>query len=162
MAIPDVRSAIISQIRETQAGSPWFGGNRAALLSDLTAAQAAAHPIENAHSVWELVLHMTAWTHEVTRRLGGAEPGEPPEGDWPKVGATTAAAWESAKDALADAHAGLLRAIAALPDDRWTAPVGRGDGAAIDVAGTLVGQAQHDAYHSGQVGLLRKTLLTGA
>ena len=159
MANVDIRASLVRQIRDTQAGHPWFGGNRAELLAGLTAAQAASHPVEGAHSVWELVLHMTAWTREVTRRLGGKAPGEPEEGDWPPVTVTSPAAWESAKDALADAHAGLMRTIAALPDARWTASIGQaGGGSDIDVAGTLVGLAQHDAYHSGQVGLLRKAL----
>ena len=160
MAAIDIREALVRQIRDTQAGHPWFGGNRAELLAGLTAEQAASHPVESAHSVWELVLHMTAWTREVARRLGGKAPGEPAEGDWPKVGAVTGASWESAKDGLADAHAELMRTIASLPDARWTESIGQaGSGSDIDVAGTLVGLAQHDAYHSGQVGMLRKAVL---
>ena len=42
------------------------------MLADVNAKTAAARPIKNAHSIWELLLHIAAWDDAVTRRVGGA------------------------------------------------------------------------------------------
>jgi hypothetical protein len=154
--------ALVRQIDATQDGDPWYGSSRAWLLEGVTADQAAAHPIPDARSIWELVLHMTAWTREVTRRLQGQPPAEPLEGDWPVVHEVTPTAWADAQATLAGAHAELLAAIAAMPPERWHAVVGESRepalGTGLDVAGMLVGLAQHDAYHTGQVAIVRRAL----
>ena len=66
-----VMASVLKQLNETHAGDPWYGSSRTRVLAGITAHDAAAHPIANGHSIWELVLHMTAWTRETTRRLGG-------------------------------------------------------------------------------------------
>jgi uncharacterized damage-inducible protein DinB len=154
--------SLIQQIEATQAGEPWYGTSRARLLEGLTAAEAAAHPIAGGRSIWELVLHMIAWTREVTRRLQGQPAAEPVEGDWPAVPAATAQAWDAAQTELEAAHAGLLAAVAAMPEAQWRQIVGESRepalGTGVDVAGMLVGLAQHDAYHTGQVVMVRRAL----
>jgi uncharacterized damage-inducible protein DinB len=154
--------SLLQQIAATNQGDPWYGSSRAVLLDGLTAKDAAAHPIPGGHSIWELVLHMTSWTREVERRLQGAEPAEPEDGDWPAVGRPTAARWRAACDALVEANAALLKAVAALPATRWEAPVGGlrdpALGTGTTIGGMLVGLAQHDAYHVGQLALLRHAL----
>ena len=40
---------------------------------------------------------MTAWTREVTRRLGGGTPALPEDGDWPAVAEVSEAAWKAHK-----------------------------------------------------------------
>ncbi|HXF12524.1 MAG TPA: hypothetical protein VN517_05190, partial [Terriglobales bacterium] len=42
-------------------GEPWHGPALLEILADVNAATAAAHPITNGHSIWELVLHVAAW-----------------------------------------------------------------------------------------------------
>ncbi len=133
-----------------------------ALLEDVTASAAARRPIPGAHSIWELVLHMTAWTREVTRRLRGGEPDMPEMGDWPPVGRPTRARWEVAVADLASAHRELVRAVEMCSDERLTAPVGRNREPALGtghpVNRMLAGIAEHDAYHCGQIAMLRKAV----
>ena len=87
-------------------------------------------------------------------------PATPVEGDWPPVAHVSEMEWRAALDALDAAHARLLEAVRALPPGRWTEPVAQPQGdtpsGSISVAGLVVGLAQHDAYHTGQVALLRK------
>ncbi|MEL7340862.1 MAG: DinB family protein [Bacteroidota bacterium] len=52
---------IAQQMRWAQNGASWHGPNLEEILDGLSAEQAAAHPIEGAHSIWELVLHIKAW-----------------------------------------------------------------------------------------------------
>ena len=63
--------ALLDQIRRTHAGDPWYGAPRMQFLRGLLAAMAAVRPAGSNHSLWELVLHMSAWTEEVRRRLAG-------------------------------------------------------------------------------------------
>jgi hypothetical protein len=109
---------------------------------------------------------MTAWTSEVRRRLGGAAPAAPAEGDWPDVGPVSEKAWREAVAALRAAHEALAQAVLDFPANRWQdrvggerdAPLGTGVSFAAMVSGLL----QHDGYHGGQVGLLRRALNPGA
>ena len=81
------------QLRKGYSDDPWHGPDTTSLLADVSAEKAAAHPVAGAHSIWEIVLHMTAWQNQVRRRLGGKEPGLPEEGDWSEPGEISAAAW---------------------------------------------------------------------
>ncbi len=157
-------AAALGQLEATQSGSPWYGPSRESLLADITASEAATTLPGGAPSIWGLVLHMTAWTSEVTRRLDGAAADAPAAGDWPAVPtAATEAAWQRACRELSRAHAALLRVAAALPGRRWSLVVPRADGAedGITLADTVIGVAQHDAYHLGQVALMRRLLRSG-
>ena len=151
------------QVRLAHDGPAWHGAALAENLDGINAEQAASRPLPDAHSVWEIVLHVTGWTREVARRLEGGDPGPPAEGDWPAVGRLSEEAWARDRAALGEAHAALAAAVEHFPEARWRdrvggerdAPLGTGVSYAAMVAGLL----QHDAYHGGQVGLLRKALL---
>jgi hypothetical protein len=154
--------SILHQIQLTHAGEPWYGSSRTVILEGVTAEQAAAHPIPGGHSIWQLVLHMISWTNEVCRRLEGATPGSPVEGDWPKVGAVSESAWKASQSALQQAHARLLTTARSVPASRWGEPVGDTQspplGTGVDVTGMLVGLAQHDAYHIGQIAVTKHAI----
>lgn len=152
---------IADLLRKNFAGAPWHGPGVLELLRDLDAARAAAHPVAGAHSVWELVLHMTAWHNEVRRRLEGAPPAMPLEGDWPAVPEPTEEARRRAVENLASSLEELCTAIRALPESRLYQPIGTLDrplGTGVTLAEMLIGLLQHDTYHGGQIALLCKTL----
>jgi uncharacterized damage-inducible protein DinB len=118
------------------------------------------------HSIAELVLHMTAWTRETTRRLRGGEHGVPAEGDWPPVAGSDSRAWSAALADLRRAHGELARTLVELDDGVLAQQVA---GAQVDARGqpvtlhrTVVGLLQHDAYHAGQIALLKKLRARGA
>lgn len=152
------RELIAEQIRLAYNGEAWHGAGLKEILTEVTAVQAASRPIPNAHSIWELVLHLIGWTREVTRRLEGAPAGVPSEGDWPPVGLVSPSNWEAAKRALADAHGELAGAVSRASVERLAARVsGKGD-AAETYREMLHGLTQHDAYHGGQISLLKKAM----
>ena len=134
----------------------------------MTAEEAAAHPIPGAHSIWEIVLHMTGWLNEVRRRLGGRPPDMPEKGDWPEPGETSEAAWQRDRSRLEEAVTKSSRHALRSPRG-GPGPDGRIDRRARNPAlGTGVthramvnGIVQHNAYHSGQIALLRKALRPG-
>ena len=153
---------IIDELQREHEGDPWHGSPLLAILNGVSAAQAAAKPVRGAHSIWELVLHITAWKGEVRRRLSGAPAGEPQEGDWPPVAETTPQAWERALAGLRQAHASLVEAVRALPESKLFAPTidprDRETGAGVSHYVLLHGIVQHDVYHSGQIAILKKTI----
>ena len=138
---------IAEDLRRAWDGNPWHGSSVAAILEGGTPQQAAARPIPNAHTIWELALHMAAWAGEVTSRLGGSPPGEPAGGDWPAMPERTdESTWIAARLRLAEAHAELTGTVAAR------------ESLSDLEAHTVNGLLQHDAYHAGQMSLLRKLL----
>jgi uncharacterized damage-inducible protein DinB len=160
--VTDVMASVLKQLNETHAGDPWYGTSRTRLLAGITADDAAAYPIANGHSIWELVLHMTAWTREAARRLGGARASTPIEGDWPALPAVSEEAWEKSQADLAEAHAELI-AVARKQSSGDLAEWERQErdpalGTGVDRAGLIVGLAQHDAYHIGQIAVIRQAL----
>jgi uncharacterized damage-inducible protein DinB len=155
---PMDRELVVQQIRLAHDGDAWHGPGLAEILEDVSPVQAASRPIPNAHSIWELVLHLTGWTREVTRRLEGAQAGVPAEGDWPAVGVVSSSNWDGAKRALAEAHRELADAVSRASEERLAARVsGKGDDAET-YEEMLHGLSQHDAYHGGQISLLKKAM----
>ena len=151
---------LIEELRREYEGEPWHGSSTQSILHGVTAAQAAARILPEAHTIWEIVLHLTGWTQEVCKRLQGGKPQLPSEGDWPVVGSTGEAAWRGAQAALTAAHAELLTTLQEFPESglqgivEGTREVAAGPGVSFYV--TLHGLVQHDAYHSGQIALLKK------
>ena len=107
---------IVDQLQREHDGDPWHGSPLMAILEGIDAGRAAARPIADGHSIWELVLHMTSWKNETARRLRGAVACMPIEGDWPEAGAPTPERWHAAVDALQASHEDLIAAVRALPD----------------------------------------------
>jgi hypothetical protein len=52
---------IADQLASAINGEAWYGDSLREILNGVTAEQAKAHPIPNAHSIWELVIHVEAW-----------------------------------------------------------------------------------------------------
>src|SRR5690349_3171332 len=104
-------SEILDLLRHAYDGDPWHGPSLKAVLSRVAAEDAAVRRLRGRHTPWELVLHLTGWTREVERRLHGAAPEMPAEGDWPAMPARpTRAAWTKALKALETAHRTLEQA----------------------------------------------------
>ena len=153
---------IADELEREFSGDPWHGSPLLQILEGISAEQAAAHPVPGGHSIWELVLHITAWKGEVRRRLSGAPASDPEEGDWPAVGDPAPERWWRALEALRAAHDRLLAAIRELPEAKLFEPTNdprnRPLGTGVSYYVLLHGIVQHDVYHSGQIVLLKKAL----
>jgi uncharacterized damage-inducible protein DinB len=148
---------ILDQLKRAYEGEAWHGPSVREVLAGITAEQAHARPLQNAHSIWELVHHIAVWENVGRRRLTGDRAAidiSSPE-DWPPADDTTEAAWEQAKVALDRGHRGLVEAIANVPDSRLDEPIFEG---MSTVYVTLHGVIQHDLYHAGQIAMLKKAL----
>lgn len=153
---------LIDQFRRAHDGDPWHGSPVRDILEGVTYTQAAARPIPNAHSIWELVLHMTGWRNEVALRAAGKPCGEPEGGDYPKIGEPTEARWRAALDGLDASHRHLVDVARTIDDEQMLRPINdprnRPLGTGVSHYELLHGIVQHDAYHAGQIALLKKML----
>ena len=148
-------SRILDQIHRAYEGPAWHGPALREVLDGVTWQTAAQRRIPGAHTIWELVLHLTVWMSVPTRRLAGAEiPTLPPDQDWPAPPAPSESAWREALDRLADRQRDLESAVRDLPDDRLREKV-LGD-VPYSIYTMLHGVVQHNLYHAGQIALLKK------
>ncbi|MCI0613505.1 DinB family protein, partial [bacterium] len=83
----------IDQLQRAFKKDSWSGPSLQEVLAKVTAEIAAAKPIENAHTIWEIVLHLAAWKSVVRQRIEGKPLRTPEEGDWPAVTDISEDAW---------------------------------------------------------------------
>jgi uncharacterized damage-inducible protein DinB len=153
---------LIDQFKRAHDGDPWHGSPVMAILEGVTAEQAATQPPNGAHSIWELVLHMTGWRNEVAERAKGNPSGEPAAGDYPAIGDPTPARWKAARAALDASHENLRTVVRGMSDEQLLKPTNdprnRPLGTGVSYYELLHGIVQHDAYHAGQIAILKKVL----
>jgi uncharacterized damage-inducible protein DinB len=144
---------LAKQLRHAFDGNAWHGPAVLELLGDVDAATAAAKPIANVHSIWELVLHIAVWDDAAMRRLDGKV--WQPEGtdNFPIPPKPTAEAWRKAVAEVKRTHERLVKVVEGLPESRlWDQVPGK----AYDFYFMLHGIAQHELYHAGQIAILKK------
>jgi uncharacterized damage-inducible protein DinB len=144
---------IRDQLKRAFAGGAWHGPGVLEILENVTASQAAAHPIAGAHSIWELVLHIKAWEDACRRRLTGDRAELSDEEDWPPINETSDKAWSDILIGLREGHQRLSDAIASVDEARLNEPILEG---MPSIYVTLHGVVQHDLYHAGQIAILKK------
>lgn len=155
--MPTECDRIADQLFRMVEGDAWHGPLVRALIANVPADVAATHSIAGAHSIWELVHHMTAWAVIARRRLGGEIVDPTPAEDWPPVDIVSPAAWATATQALERSHADLRRAVLALGDSHLE---DRTPGKPHSLYVLLHGVVQHTAYHAGQVAILKRAAAT--
>jgi uncharacterized damage-inducible protein DinB len=144
---------IADQLQRAFTGVAWHGPGLMELLADVDAATAAARPIPDAHSIWEIVLHTAAWDAVCLRRIGGEKLQVEGDLNFPPVPKPTAAAWRKAVADVKRTHDRLVRTVAALPDSRLRDRV---PGKRYDFWHMFHGVVQHELYHAGQIAILKK------
>ncbi|HSZ61328.1 MAG TPA: DinB family protein [Terriglobales bacterium] len=147
---------IADQLRRAFEGDAWHGDCLLEILKGVSAERAAARPIKNAHTIWELVLHIAAWDGAVRRRMGGVAVTLTDAENFPAVTDKSEAAWGKALAGLRRAHEELIAAVSALPDSRLCELVPGKEGAHYTFYYMLHGVVQHELYHAGQIALLKK------
>ena len=144
---------INDQLKRAFEGEAWHGPSLMEILQGVTAAQAATKPIATAHSIWELVLHITFWEEVSRKRAEGDPTMYRAEDGLFTVTDTSEAAWQAAIEKLKQTNAALRDTIAKLDDDKLREKAG---GQEYSIYFMLHGVIQHDLYHAGQIILLKK------
>jgi uncharacterized damage-inducible protein DinB len=144
---------IADQLRRAFEGDAWHGPAVLELLEDVDARMAAAKPLADVHSIWELVLHIAAWDGAGLVRLGGEVCQLEGADNFPPVAEATEAAWRKSVADAKRTHDKLVKTVAGLADSRLRDQV---PGKKYDFYHMLHGIAQHELYHAGQIAILKK------
>ncbi len=142
---------IADQLHRVYEGPSWLGPSLKKLVSDVDEERARQRPLAGAHTIWELVLHITAWLRISRERLSAtqARDAEPAE-DWPPMNGS----WHGALSSLEDQTYALEQAILQFPDKRLHERAPANEEQTFYVL--LHGAIQHTAYHAGQIAVLKK------
>jgi uncharacterized damage-inducible protein DinB len=123
----------------------------------VTAAQAAWSPAPGRKSIWELALHIAYWDYAVRRRLEGGKGARFPRSpaNFPQVPERAdSKSWAKDVALLKAEHELLAATIAKIPSRRYGTAVAGGK--RWTIGELIVGIAQHEAYHTGQIQLVKR------
>jgi uncharacterized damage-inducible protein DinB len=138
-------------LKQTFEGKPYHGPSVLGALENVTADVAARKPLWSAHTIWDIVAHLTAELIYARQVIEGTAGPWDTTLTWPEVTDTSAAAWEKAVKDLKKANRALVRAVERLDDAVL-------DQKPIRVIGPfyimLHGTIHHNVHHTGQISLL--------
>lgn len=120
-----------------------------AALRGLSLEEARWTPGRGVHSVWEQINHVAYWKRYVLARVLGRS--RQTNQAWPPAGRSDAEL-HRAVAGLERLHRDLDAAIRTLSSEAYEA----GGGPRYSATQLLLGEAAHDAYHTGQILLTRK------
>lgn len=139
----------ISSLDAIYGGEPWFGESFQTKLKDLSDVQAFKRPKQGEHSIAEILAHTTFWRKATVARIeagdGSSFTAENPE-NWPAPEILEKRGWRSIKDSFDKTHAALVAALKKNPS------------LSSEVAATLASNIEHDIYHLGQIGFVKKLI----
>jgi len=121
----------------------WHGTNLRGPLRGVTPDAARWRPAPGRHNIWELAVHCAYWKYTVRRKLTGEK-----RGSFPRKGSNWIAPgddWQSDLRLLGDQHRALHSAIDAASAQQLR-----------KLERLLYGVAAHDAYHTGQIQLIKR------
>ena len=105
-----------------------------------------------AHSVWELITHIDVTQKLILARLRGESPPASDADFFPPVGDTSEKALKDAVARIKAQEEEIIGAASGMTDEQLAATIPGGATAYEN----LHGQVQHNAFHAGQIRLLRK------
>ena len=152
---------IADQLDAAINGEAWYGDSVRQILDKVTAKEALAHPIQGAHSIWEILLHVEAWVTFSSDAVHGTPippwPAMPKEDDWPVVHGKSEQEWQQSLASFFSNHQRLTDEIRGCKDERLDSTV---PGRTYGFYHLFQSATQHAIYHAGQIALLKKALRT--
>lgn len=152
---------LIAHVLAPPRGQAWHGGpTPVGAVRGVSAALAHRRPGPGRHSIWELALHIAYWNYAVRRRLLASAdlprfPRSP--ANWPSPPKRPdESAWAEDRRLLAGQHRLLAETIYAFPPSRLADRVSSTK--RWTFGELIVGILVHDAYHAGQIQLLKRLL----
>lgn len=149
---------ITDQLHRAFYGDAWHGPAVMELLKEVSAVQAAGRPVPNAHTIWEIVNHISVWKDAVRCRLLGENIQLDGEFDWPPMRDVLASDWEKAIAQMKQHHDALEATVAGLDDSQLDRPWFKEKSTRYFL---IHGAIQHDLYHAGQIAILIRAQQSG-
>lgn len=143
---------IVKLYEDLQHGDCWIGNNFKETLHDIDAAKAAKTITSVGNSIWQLTNHIIYWRTTVVNRLKGSN-NPPPFKDFLLPDELNEASWKQTLHDFEAAYYSLRNAIHNIKDEQLDKPSPTEGQIFYQL---IMGCLQHDAYHLGQIMLLKK------
>jgi hypothetical protein len=143
-------SEFAKKLEEIYTGEPWFGESLLTKLGNITSERAFHQPLPGEHSIAELLSHMEFWRKSILYHLRDDKSinftTDHPE-NWPTLEAIKTKGWEQLCASFKETHSALIHELNTLPV------------LTEDQIAYLNGIIEHDIYHLGQIGIVKKMVL---
>lgn len=143
---------ILKQFAELQHGNHWTDNSFKEVLHGVDAEKAMKTIAGKTNSIWMLVTHVIYWRTSVVNRLTGSD-NPPPFSDFYLPNEANAETWHQALQDFEGAYHLLRNAIHHFNEDNLDKPSPRKEQTYYEL---IIGCLQHDAYHLGQMMLIKK------
>lgn len=145
---------ILAHYDEVLNGAPWHGDPMWQILNSISAEAAAARPLPQAHTIWEVVMHMIFWEEVVAaKRLAGLREGLVEALNFPPMPAATEENWRGTLNQLHASNRSFREALGKLDPAKLNELSAAGKRTFYNEAHGLI---EHHIYHLGQIALLKK------
>ena len=144
---------IVTHYDQVMHGSAWHGDPAWQILEGISPEVAAKRSVPEAHTIWEIVMHMIFWEWVVNERLAGRRAGLIEARNFPAMPEATQDNWNKTLDELRDSNRRFREAVSKLDDARLDDLSAAGKRTYYDEAHGLI---EHHIYHLGQITLLKK------
>jgi uncharacterized damage-inducible protein DinB len=145
---------ILKLFADLQHGNCWIGVNYKDALHDVNAEQALAKLTNESNCIWQLVSHIIYWRTSVVNRINGSKD-LPPFSDFLVPDEGNENNWKQTLHDLEAAYHALRTAIHHFNEEQLDKPSPRPSQTYYQL---IMGCLQHDAYHLGQIMLLKRTI----
>jgi uncharacterized damage-inducible protein DinB len=139
---------IAQRLEEIYRGEPWFGESLQTKLKTVTEETAYRQPVNNKHSIAEILSHMEFWRKSFIKQLKGEDAssfsGQSPD-NWPDVGALKKQGWKKQVASFEETHNQLVSLLNKV----------NGKPLNDELVTNLSGMVDHDVYHMGQIGIVK-------
>ncbi|MEO5579676.1 MAG: DinB family protein [Gemmatimonadaceae bacterium] len=157
--MPDpIAKLLLENVHPRPGRGAWHGGPTSfGSLRGVSAKQAEWVPAPGRKSIWQLVLHIAYWNYAVRRRLEGGDGPRFPRtpADWPRLPEQRESkSWSQDVALLSAEHERIVAAVAKIPSSKYKTILAGGK--QWTIGELIVGIAQHDAYHTGQIQMLKR------
>jgi uncharacterized damage-inducible protein DinB len=141
-------------------GNAWHGDPVWKILDGISAKQAGRGVETQAHTIWQLVAHMTFWETEVWRRLRGLPPRALDELNFPAAPEASEESWQRTLAEFRRSNEDFRKALSQLDPWRLDEPLPGREKSGYTAYAELHGVIQHNIYHAGQIAILRKFVVS--
>jgi DinB superfamily len=145
---------IVKLFEDLQHGDCWVGNNFKETLNNVTAVMAATTVLPNSNNIWQLTTHVIYWRTTVVNRLAGSN-STPAFNDFLLPNELTEKNWQQTLHDFTAAYHALHNALLTIKEEQLDTPTLRKTQTFYQL---IMGCLQHDAYHLGQMILLKNNM----
>jgi len=146
---------ISKMFADLYAGNPWIEVTITDTLKNVTAETAFKKPAPGFNSIWEIINHLIGWRTTILKRLQGETIPSPPNNYFEPIKDKTAEAWGETLTRLNQTQSDWDKLLSNLSEEKYDEFY---PNYGYSVCEFVNGMLQHDAYHLGQIVLIKKLL----